>query len=93
MMKQILPVIFVVALPVFADDELIDTSDRDPAAVTVPGVSKRLYPGGADEEDLVVQNHLPEAGLKTDARSLQRGVYKTLYNQEMKEERQETVEE
>lgn len=72
----------------------LDTTDRDPAAVVAPSnVVKRSYPGGADEEDLQVQNHLPEAGLKTDSRSLQREVYKVLYNQELKDERKEDVEE
>lgn len=81
------------SLPVFAEDELIDPNDREPASVNPLNASKRTYPGGADEEDLLVQARLPEAGSKTDARSLQRGVFKNLYNQEMKEERAETVEE
>ena len=81
------------ALSAFAEDELIDPNDREPAAISPNISSKRTYPGGADEEDLTVQSRLPEAGLKTDARSLQRGVYRALYNQEMKEERAETVEE
>lgn len=68
--------------------------DRDPAAVnTMPSLVKRNYPGGADEEDLRVQPSLPEAALKTDARSLQREVYKALYNQELKDDRQDAVEE
>jgi hypothetical protein len=76
-------------------EDLIDSSadvGRDPSAVKVFS-SKRAYPGGADEEDLQVQARIPEAQLKTDARSVQREVYKDLYNQEMKDERQETVEE
>lgn len=73
--------------------ELIDTNDREPASVTPASASKRTYVGGGDEEDLLVQARLPEASLKTDARTVQRGVFKTLYNQEMKEERQENVEE
>lgn len=83
------------SIAAFADDELIDPNDgeREPAAVSPTSSSKRAYPGGADEEDLMVQARLPEAGIKTDARNLQRGVYKNLYNQEMKEERTETVEE
>ena len=51
------------------------------------------YPGGVDEEDLQVQKRLPDAELKTDFRTVQRGVYKTLYNQELKDERTEPVEE
>lgn len=81
------------SLSAFADDELIDGSDREPAAVAPINVNKRTYPGGQDEEDLQVQGHLPSAGLKTNARGLQRGVYKNLYNQEMKEERSQAVEE
>jgi hypothetical protein len=67
--------------------------NRDPAAVPRSYVGKRTYPGGMDEEDLQVQAQLPEAALKTDAHTVQRDVYKSLYKQEMKEERQETVEE
>ena len=73
--------------------ELIDANERIPASITPASASKRTYVGGGDEEDLQVQARLPEAGLKTDARSVQRGVFKTLYNEEMKEERQENVEE
>jgi hypothetical protein len=65
--------------------------DRDPAAI--PSSLHRTYPGGADEEDLKVTATLPEAPLKTDARSLQKEVYKALYKQDLKEERVETVEE
>jgi hypothetical protein len=74
-------------------EEPVDAPDRDPSALNSVSASKRTYPGGADEEDLQVQARLPEAGLKTDARTLQRGVYKTLYNQDLKEERTENVEE
>lgn len=65
--------------------------ERDPASVTAP--RKRTYPGGADEEDLTVQAQLPEATLKTDARGIQKEVYKSVFNQELKDERQEAVEE
>lgn len=68
--------------------------ERDPAMMNpMPSLTKRNYPGGADEEDLRVQANLPEAPLKTDARSLQREVYKALYNQELKDDRQDAVEE
>ena len=67
---------------------------REPAAAApIVSANKRTYPGGLDEEDLQVQNHLPEASLRTDARYLQREVYKNLYNQELKDERQDAVEE
>lgn len=76
----------------WAQDEAMATDvERDPAAVVAPG--KRAYPGGADEEDLRVQAQLPEAALKTDARSIQKDVYRNMFNQELKEERQEAVEE
>jgi hypothetical protein len=74
-------------------DQLTNTDERDPAAINAVSASKRTYPGGADEEDLQVQTRLPEAALKTDFRTVQRGVYKTLYNQELKDERTEPVEE
>jgi hypothetical protein len=65
--------------------------ERDPASIPVS--TKRTYPGGADEEDLTVQTQLPEATLKTDARGIQKEVYKSVYNQELKDERQDAVEE
>lgn len=59
--------------------------DRDPSALITPPV-KRLYPGGADEEDLKVQASIPDAIVRTDARGIQKEVYKSLYNQELKDE-------
>lgn len=58
-----------------------------------PAVNKRTYPGGADEEDLRVLQSLPEAALKTDTRRIQKDVFKTLYNQELKDESTDAVEE
>ncbi len=69
-----------------------ESVDRDPAAIP-PRPTKRGYLGGADEDDLRVQNQIPEALVRTDARTLQREVYKNLYNQELKDDRQEVVEE
>lgn len=74
----------------FAEDELVDL-DREPAAMTP--ASKRAYPGGSDEEDLQIQSALPDASLKTDSRSVQREVYKSLFNQDLKEDRPEPIEE
>ncbi len=94
-MKLIFRLLVLVVSGAAGADDLIDLSaeaGRDPSAVKVFS-GKRAYPGGADEDDLQVQAKIPEALLKTDARSVQREVYKDLYNQEMKEERQETVEE
>lgn len=65
--------------------------DRDPASI--PLTVKRNYPGSADEENLQVLKALPEAPLKTDARGIQKEVFKALYNQELKDDRPETVEE
>jgi len=67
--------------------------EREPAALASTFSNKRTYPGGADEEDLRVQAALPEAALRTDARSIQRDVYKALFNQELKDDRQDAVEE
>jgi hypothetical protein len=78
------------------DEDMLETPNseqREPNSTAAISASKRTYPGGADEEDLQVQPRLPEAPLKTDARSLQRTVYKALYNQELKDERTENVEE
>ena len=95
MMKHVCWILVLIAGGAAVAEDAIDLSgeaDRDPAAVKVYS-GKRTYPGGSDEEDLQVQTKIPEAALKTDSRSVQRDVYKELYNQEMKEERQETVEE
>lgn len=51
---------------------------------------KRLYPGGRDEEDLKVLAMLPEALKKTDDKTLQKEVYKTLYNQDLKNDTAES---
>lgn len=58
-----------------------------------PVTQKRAYPGGADEESLSVLTRLPEAPLRTSARQIQKEVYKTIYNQELKDESTETMEE
>jgi hypothetical protein len=76
---------------VWADDFAFE-SERDPAAVSY-SAKKRNYPGGSDEEDLKVQSSLADAQVKTDSRSLQREVFKSLFNQELKDEREDAVEE
>jgi hypothetical protein len=78
-------------------DELLpgqsDAADRDPAALK-SSTLKRTYPGGADDEDLRVVSQIPEAAIRTDARSVQRQVYKRLnHGKDLKDDRQETVEE
>ncbi|MBX3021462.1 MAG: hypothetical protein KF799_07255 [Bdellovibrionales bacterium] len=82
----------IASVAVAEDFAPVTEIDRDPAALVVP-LKKRSYPGGGDEEDLRVQASLPEAALKTDSRTLQRDVYKQLYNQELKEDRHDEVEE
>ena len=72
----------------------MQSNDRETASVPESTKKKRMYPGGADEDDLKVMAALPEAMIKIDARSLQREVYKELYNEELKEDhREEDVEE
>jgi hypothetical protein len=94
MMKLVLIALMFVGFSALADEFTdLQQDQRDPAAVSAISAAKRTYPGGADEEDLAVQARLPEAQLKTDMRTVQRGVYKTLYNQELKDERTEPVEE
>lgn len=89
--------IFLVSLlftvvPALAED--MPDAEREPASFALPSSSaKRTYPGGADEEDLKVQSALPEAALRTDARGIQKEVFKTLYNQELKDESHGPVEE
>lgn len=92
-MKFILIPALLLSFSAFAQDEAFDSyeTDREPTSITPS--AKRNYPGGVDEEDLRVQNTLAEAPLKTDARSIQKDVFKTLYNQELKDERTDIVEE
>ncbi len=81
-MKWTVLLIVMVSSTVFAQENEID---RDPSSlITLP--VKRLYPGGADEEDLKVQPAIPDAVVRTDARGIQKEVYKSLYNQELKDE-------
>ena len=76
-----------------AQDMEFQSFDRDPAAIQRSSTAKRTYPGGADEEDLRVQARLPEAVQKGEARSIQKDVYKTLFNKELKDEGESVVEE
>jgi hypothetical protein len=98
-MKKLVLLLCCVVLPAMAQDFLSQPevapdvdAERDPASLA-PVVTKRNYPGGADEEDLRVQAYIPEASLKTDARVIQREVYKSLFNQDLKDERNDIVEE
>jgi hypothetical protein len=85
-MKAVVAVLVLFGWFAAAAEDMLDV-DRDPASLILPtNVAKRTYPGGADEEDLKVQPRLPEASLKTDARSIQKEVFKSLYNQELKDD-------
>ncbi len=66
--------------------------EREPASVAPLSV-KKTYPGSQDEEDLRVQTTLPEASMRADTRGMQREIFKALYNQELKEEHRDEVEE
>lgn len=104
-MKMWIVILSFLTFPAWAQDEFLSEEPvptgemgefdmgRDPAAVPSTLNAKRTYPGGADEEDLRVLPVLPEAALKADARSVQREVYKALYNQELKDDRHDPVEE
>ena len=83
---------FSAAAQEFLSEPDAATVDRDPAAVQ-PLNTKRSYPGAQDEEDLRVQTQLPEAAMRADTRGMQREIYKSLYNQELKEEHHDEVEE
>ncbi len=85
-MKFIAAILVFFSLSLSADEGL--EIDRDPAGSLIPP-TKRNYPGGADEEDLRVLSEVPEAVLYTDTRSIQKEVYKALYNQELKDVRQD----
>lgn len=81
-MKWAAVLVLLLSISSFANENEID---RDPSALVTPPV-KRLYPGGTDEEDLKVQPSLPDVTVRTDARGIQKEVYKSLYNQELKDE-------
>lgn len=91
-MKMLIFILACIGSVAAAEDFAPMDIDRDPAALNIVA-KKRSYPGGSDEEDLRVQAALPEAAMKTDSRTLQRDVYKQLFNQELKEDRHEEVEE
>ena len=76
-----------------AEDFLSEPEPERDIASVAPLTVKRTYPGGNDEEDLRVQSALPEASMRADTRGIQREIFKSLYNQELKEERQDEVEE
>jgi hypothetical protein len=65
--------------------------DRDPASVNIPA-KKKAFPGGDDEEDLRVQNQLPEAAMTVYPRTIERDIYRKLYKKELKEQRQDEEE-
>ena len=69
----------------FGNVSLAQDIDRDPSALN-PVPVKRLYPGGMDEESLRVQASIPDTIVKTDTRGIQKEVFKSLYNQELKDE-------
>lgn len=81
-MRTVLVMMIFASATVFATDVEVD---RDPSSLVTPPV-KRLYPGGVDEEDLKVQAAIPDAVVRTDARGIQKEVFKSLYNQELKDE-------
>lgn len=92
MFRAAILTIYFLSSAVFAEEA--QDMDRDPASLTLPSsAAKRTYPGGSDEEDLKVLASLPEAAVRTDARSIQKEVFKTLYNQELKDESSAPVEE
>jgi hypothetical protein len=96
MKKFMLLLALLWAAAVHAEDQLLEESDRDLASVppaNSASTNHRTFPGGADEDDLQVQSHLPEAALRTDPRQLQKEVYKTLYKQDLKDDGRESVEE
>ncbi len=72
------PVAWSQSLDVF-DEESV----REPSSLVIPGA--RSYPGGSDEDELQVQASLPDVDIRVDARTLQRKVFKELYNQDMSE--------
>lgn len=93
-MNKLVLILGFISFSAVAQDFLSEPepADRDPAAIA-PMTVKRNFPGAQDEEDLRVQAQLPEAAMRADTRGMQREIYKSLFNQELKEERHEEVEE
>ena len=75
--------------PVQQPEPLTDGS-REPAAATVPATAKVL----SDSDELRVQTQLPEAKIQRDTKTVQKEVFKTIYNQELKpDQREDALEE
>jgi len=92
-MNKLILILGFISFSAVAQDFLSEPEpERDPAAAQPLNV-KRSYPGAQDEEDLRVQTALPEAAMRADTRGMQREIFKSLYNQELKEERHDEVEE
>lgn len=92
-MKKLVFILGFISIAASAQDFLGEPErDRDPASIA-PITVKRVYPGSQDEEALTVQSALPEARNTADTRGMQREIFKSLYNQELKEERHDEVEE
>ncbi len=81
-------VMIVFGAPTFASE----ISPNLTPATEIERARKRLYPGGRDEEDLKVLASLPEAPRKTDTRSIQKEVYKNLFDQDLKDDEGESSE-
>ena len=67
-----------------------DGAAREPSSLIAP--TERNYPGGRDEDELRVQNTVPEAPIRLDARTVQRKVYKEIYNQDLGESHEDSQE-
>lgn len=84
MLKSVgLIIILGLLLPLFSSAEIDVTTERDLEIQEI--AEKRLYPGGADEEDLEVVERITEADIKVSRSSVEREVYKELFNEELKE--------
>lgn len=78
-------------LVAMAQEEFEFEVEREPATISLS--TQRSYPGARDEDQLQVQSQLSEPLAKMDTRGIQREVYRGLFNQELKDDRQETMEE
>lgn len=67
-----------------SEEPVAETTTREPAQENIPGKP-------AKEDELRVLPQLPDAQLKRDARSIQREVYKSIYNRELKPDQREDV--
>lgn len=88
--------IFVFLMPMTGQSEILNRAGdqlSDKELVLQEKARKRLYPGGRDEEDLIVHPQAIIARRKLNRREVEKEVYKQLFNEELKGDAESSAEE